>query len=955
MGMVRVLGAIAVGDAPVRSARVRRLLAVLALEPGRVVTVDRLVAHVWPDDPPAHGEAALHSAVARARRVLGDGVLRTEPPGYVLDLPAEALDATLAVALRDRARAGGGADLLDEALALWRGPAFAEFADEEPFRPVAARLGELRADLEDARAQADLDLGRPADAVARLEELVAAAPFRERRRELLVEALHRAGRAGDALAAVAAHRRLLADELGLDPGEGMRRLEALVLAGSPAPEVVAANAPFAASSATNGAFAASPGPALLGRETAIAGVTAAIGDGPVTLVGPGGVGKTTLARHVAAALAGTFADGVVVAELATVTTGAEVAPAVVAAVDAPGASGTDPRDRVHAVLRGRRLLLVLDNAEHVVDAVAALVTGLGAACPTVAVLATSREPLGVPGERVRPVPPLAQDAAVALFAERAAAADPAFALSELNREAVTEVCRRLDRLPLALELAAARMRVLSPAELAADLPLHRRFLRSPHRGADQRHRTLHAVVDWSYRLLDPREQAVLARLGVFAGSFTLAAARAVADDPDLDGVLADLVDKSLVTASVDHARDGPSRYALLETVRAYVRERLDEAGGTAAVRRRHADHVLALLARDGALLGPDAARRLAAVAAEWDEVRAAVAWTTDHDPAHAAAIVARLIDVAEVRMTPEIFAWADALLARGADLGTAAAGVHAVAASGARFAGDLDRAEQQVAAGTGVAGPDDPATPALTFLRAELDLFAGRAAASARAAAEAERSPTLRVGAMAVFTRLLAVAYGGDTAAAVAEADALDVAVREAGDPLLVPWSAYVAGEVRADTDPATALDLLEDAVRLAREAGEQYALGVALVTVTSLRARAGDTAAAARSALASLEHWRGTGNRTHQWVGLRGVAELLADDGRDALAAELLGGLVARRSGGPLFGADAARLATLRDALAARLGDDALARAERRGAARDDDGLVDLAREALAATRAGG
>ncbi|GAA4928458.1 putative ATPase [Actinomycetospora succinea] len=945
MALVRVLGAIAVGDAPVRSARVRRLLAVLALEPGRVVAVDRLVAHVWPDDPPAHGEAALHSAVARARRVLGDGVLRTEPPGYVLDLPPDGLDATAAVVLRDRSRSGGGVDLLDEALALWRGPAFAEFADEDPFRPVAARLDELRADLEDARAQADLDLGRPGDAVARLEELVAAAPFRERRRELLVEALHRAGRAGDALAAVAAHRRLLADELGLDPGPEMRRLEARVLAGAPAPEV-AANAPFVALEAANGAFVPPPGPALLGRDTALAGITAAIGDGPVTLVGPGGVGKTTLARHVAAAVGGAFADGVVVTELATVTAGTEVAPAVVAAVGAPGAAGTD----VLAVLRGRRLLLVLDNAEHVVDAVAALVADVGAACPTVAVLATSREPLGVPGERVRPVPPLAEEAAVALFVERAAAADPAFVLSDGNRDAVTEVCRLLDRLPLALELAAARMRVLSPAELAADLPGQRRFLRSPHRGADLRHRTLHAVVDWSYRLLSERERDVLCRLAVFAGSVTLPAARAVADDPDLDGVLADLVDKSLVTASVDHARGGPSRYALLETVRAYARERLGEAGGSEATRRRHADHVLAFLEREGALAGPDAARRLAAVTAEWDEVRAAVAWSTEHDPAHAAAITARLVDVAEVRMTPEIFAWADALLTSGADLGPAHAAVHAVAAGGARFAGDLEGAGAHVAAGRAVVAPGDRAAAVLAYLQAELDLFAGRVPECARAAAEAERLAAAgdRVGLLAVGSRLLAAAYGGDVAAAEAEADALAATVRGIGDPLLAPWIAYLAGEVRADRDPAGALERMEEAVRLARDVGEQYALGVALVTVTSLRARARDTAAAARSALASLEHWRGTGNRTHQWVGLRGVAELLAEDRRDELAAELLGGLAARRSGGPLFGPDAARLATLRESLAARLGDDVLARAARRGAARDDEGLVDLAREAL-------
>lgn len=967
---VRVLGAIAVDDAPVRSARVRRLLALLALDPGRVVGVDRLVEHLWPAEPPAHGEAALHSAVARARRVLGDGVLLARPPGYVLDLAPEALDAGAAAALRERARTAGptaAAALLDQALALWRGPALAEFADEEPFRPVAARLEELRADTEDARVQADLDLAHPEAAVARLEELVAAAPFRERRRELLVEALHRAGRSRDALAAVASYRRFLADELGLDPGPELRRLEAAVLAGERPAE--AANGAFAASSAANGAFAPTPAPplpAMVGREAALADVIAAVGPGPVTLVGPGGVGKTTLARHAAAALAGSFPHGLVVVELAAVTTGPEVAAAVVAAVGAPGAStgATDPRERAVTVLRGRRLLLVLDNAEHVIEAVADLVATLATACPGVVVLATSREPLGVPGERVRPVPPLGEDAAVALFAERATAADPAFAVSPANRSAVAEACRRLDRLPLALELAAARMRVLSPAELVADLPVHLRFLRSPHRAADRRHRTLHAVVDWSYRLLDERERDLLARLSVFAGSFTLVAARAVAGpdgpelEPDLDTVLADLVDKSLVTATVDHARPGSTRYALLETVRAFARERLDERGGTAALRRRHAEQALALL-RAGPPVGPEAARRLAVVEAEWDELRAAVAWASAHDPPLAGALVAQLVDLGEVRMTPELFAWADVLLAAGGDLGPALPAVHAVAAQGARFAGDLVRAEEHVAAGRdALAGDGGRVAAVLAFLRAELALFAGRRAASAQAGDEAQRLAVEagddRVRVLAACTHVLAVAYSGDLDAATDEADALHAEVRDLGDPLLLPWSTYVAGEVRTDRDPATALELVEDAVREARAVGEQYALGVALVTLTSLHARRGDTPAAARAAADSLEHWRGTGNRTHQWVGLRTVVDLLADAGLDRTAAELLGGLTARRSGGTVFGADAARLAERGDLLAARLGAAELARARRRGAAHDDDALVDLARDALGALRAG-
>ncbi|PVZ11161.1 BTAD domain-containing putative transcriptional regulator [Actinomycetospora cinnamomea] len=972
---LRVLGAVAVDDRPVRSARVRRLLALLAVRPGEVHAADQLVEHVWPAEPPRHADAALHSLVSRARGVIGEDALLTRPPGYLLQLADADLDTTLFVRLVERARAADGpaeaAVLLDEALALWRGPAFAEFADEDPVRPEAVRLTELRASAEDERVVADLDLGRPEAAVARLDPMIAAEPFRERRRELLVGALHRAGRAADALAAVAAYRRTLADELGLDPGPELARLEAAVLAGTPEPEPPPVPGPRPSPDPAPrfpSSRPADPGE-LVGRDEALASLAEALraARGPVTLVGPGGVGKTSLARRVLASVDELRADGSVVAELATVRDDAEVAPLVAAALLAERTSGApapqeDARRQVLDALHGRRFLLVLDNAEHVAGGTAALVEAVTEHCPGTTVLVTSREPLGVTGEQVCPVVPLETDAAVALFARRAAAASPGFVLTPGNTALVAEACRRLDRLPLALELAAARMRALSPAELVERLPSQLRLLRSPRRVAERRHRTLHAVVDWSYQLLSPGEQALLDRWSVFAGSFTLPAAEAVAgpaDGPeeDPDGVLADLVDRCLVVATLD-PDGGPTRYCLLETVRAYARERLEARGEADEARDRHARWAARFVAATGELNGRDTDRRMRAIAGEWNELRAAVDHAAHADLPLAATIVAGLVHYADVAMPPEAFGWAERLLAAApepAAVGPDGATVFAVAAAGARFGGDLDRAGALLERATALlAGPDDPQARHVAFVRGECELLAGRIDASAAAGHELARLGRAagddRAVALALSNLALVAAYAGDGAAAIRQADALQRWCTELGDPLLAPWASYAAGEVRTETDPDAALALVEEGLRLARDVGDRYALGVALVTAASLRARRGDPVAAARLATETLEHWRGAGNRTHQWVGLRHVVELLARVERDEEAAELLGGLAARRTGGQAYGADARRLSDLREQLVRRAGDAVVAAAEARGAALADDALVDLARARLAA-----
>ncbi len=635
---------------PVGGPGLRALLGLLVLNAGKVVTTDRLIDGLYGAEPPSGATNALQAQVSRLRQHLGDLVVR-EPAGYRLAVDPDDVDAPRferlaaegrrALDAGDPARAAG---LLDQALALWRGPALADVPDA-PFAPAqAARLEELRLSAAEDLAEAGLALGRHRDLLPELQERVAAHPLRERSRGQLMRALYAAGRPAEALAAFEDARRVLAGELGADPSAELSAIHLAVLRTDPA---------LAPTPAATGGRPV-PLTSLVGRDAELGRIGALLAEARlVTLTGPGGTGKTRLAIEAAARWPGE----VCLVELAPLTDGADVPQAVLgalglreSAVTIPG-SGTrpataDPVARLVAALTLRPVLLVLDNCEHVVDETARLADRLLAACPALRVLATGREALGITGERLCPVPPLrvpppggepaTQDAvedalaypAVRLFAERAAAVRPGIAFGPGDVGHVLRICRALDGLPLALELAAARLRSLPLAQIAArlgtddpepegDAPRFALLSRGS-RTAQPRHRTLRAVVEWSWDLLDEPERALARRLTVFAGGATMEAAERVCGLPDTDGVLASLVDKSLVEVVDD-------RYRMLETIRAFCAERLAEAGESESTRKAHLAYFLDLAATaDPHLRGPDQVEWLRELDGERDNLQAAL-------------------------------------------------------------------------------------------------------------------------------------------------------------------------------------------------------------------------------------------------------------------------------------------------------------------------------------------
>ena len=588
---------------PVRGAKQRALLALLALNRGNPVSVDRLIDQLWGDGQTAKPANALQAQIVQLRRTLGTSAIVTSESGYALAISPADLDAVhFEDLVAEGHRLSGEGEIarasavLGDALRLRRGEPLSEFAYAGFADAERAHLNELALVATEYRVEADLELGRHGELVGELDALCRDHPLRERLWELRMLALYRAGRQAEALRAYTEIRDRLVDELGVDPGSGLRELETRVLDHDPS--LIAEHPPAPRAPALPSVPGNLPEPLsrFLGRDAELERAGEAIASSRlVTLIGPGGVGKTRLAIEAAARLREQHPGGTWLIELAGVTDPEGVAPAAAGTLGAvrPALGDAQPSgttaELIARHLSGRSLVVILDNCEHVIDEAASLAHTLAGKVPGLRLVATSREPLGVPGEILIPIGGLAPPAAIELFVDRARAVQPGFDGDGPARATIDGICRRLDGLPLAIELAAARLRALPLSTLAERLDDRFALLTRGARTALPRQQTLRAVVDWSYDLLFEDERRLFARLSVFVGGCELEAVEAVCADDELPStevldVMSRLVDKSLITGPTP----GETRFTQLQTLCEYGTTRLDDSDEADTVRARHA-------------------------------------------------------------------------------------------------------------------------------------------------------------------------------------------------------------------------------------------------------------------------------------------------------------------------------------------------------------------------------
>lgn len=954
---------------PIGSRMQRRLLTLLLLHAGDVVGTDRVIDVLWGEKPPPSARSGLHSYVSRLRGTLAAvAQLESDGHGYRLRIAQHQLDADtfeqLVATARDHRHDAPDrcATDLQETLRLWRGPAYADFAEEDFARPEAVRLDELRLTAHEDSFAARLACG-DTEVIADLEAFVTTHRLRERPHVQLMTALSRSGRQREALEVFEQVRSRWADEVGLDPSPELWTVQSEILqqASTMTPGTDTRDGHGGRGRTGTAGNLPRPVSSFRGRRHETEAVRRLLSRGRlVTLTGVGGVGKTRLAAEAAVSARTRHPDGVWWCELAPVDPPA-VGHAVATVLGVQQQADRTIVESIVGASAGRRMLLILDNCEHVLQASGDLAEQILRRCPDVTILATSRQPLAVDGEQVWVVPPLplpadrAEDLeapSTRLFCDRARAHRVDFTAEGARRDAVTDICRQLDGLPLAIELAAALVPALEPAEIADRLGHRFRLLTQGHGGVP-RHRSLTAVVEWSYQLLDPHQRLLFDRLAVFAGGFTLRAAEGVCTDAALRpehiaAMLTSLVTRSMV--GVDRTGGAP-RYRLLETLRHFAEQRLRERGEEPAVRARHACWFVDLAEAAGrGVRGPDEAESVSLLEAESPNLRAAHRFALRGDDADLALrLSAGLYIFALHRLHDEVFAWAEEAAALdSADGHALRPTVWGVAANGISNRGELARARALAERAVGAVSPHHLTDlyPARHTLGATA-LYEGRLEDCRRHAQESVSSggpsddsyyPVL-----AGVHESLALIYGGRSEAGAA-ADALRTAADALGNPTLQAWSRFTQAEALVDEAPERALELLDEALGLAEAVHGRFVEGAARHAVAALRARHHGSREAVAAFRDVICHWRGAGDWTHQWTTLRSLIPLLVTLDADEPAALLHGAQQSSATAARVYGADAERLAHTSQRLARRLGTGTFEALVAQGGGLSDHDAVDLA-----------
>jgi predicted ATPase/DNA-binding SARP family transcriptional activator len=872
---------------PVSAAKQRALLMLLLLRAGTTVSGRRLIEDLW-EHPPVSARKVLQTYVSKLRQVLPDGMLLTRPTGYTLLVGPDDLDAArfqrLLVA-SERAVVQDEAQLLRQALDLWRGSALEDFADEPYAQPEIARLEELRNRALVRRCELDLQAGRHLAVLGELEALVQGHPTDEKLRGQLMLALYRSGRQVDALRVFRDGRKTLVEQLGVEPSEPLRRLHDAVLRHDSSLDLGQPSRPVDQSN-TDGAQASGRPDAVLQPRTSRPRVTTFVGrttelerlrhlvhDSParlVTLTGSAGTGKTRLAAELVAQLQPQYADGAMIADLADVSDPELVASAVCAAFRLRPGEPEEARATLTRFLSTRRQLLMLDNFEHLLPA-SGLVTHLLMQSPGLTVLVTSRTPLDVAEEHAVAVPPLpvpgpgsaldvvAATDAVVLFLDRARSARPGFELTDASTTTVGQLCGLLDGLPLAIELAAARVDLLSPAAILTRLDRQLDLLADDRPGQRARHRSLRAAIDTSYDLLGQREQDVFCDLSVFAGGFTVATAETVvsAGSP----LLVDVV-RSLLRASLLHPAGAPGdepRFEMLQTVRTYSRDQLERTGRRANLCDAHASAYRRLAEEaEPQLRGPDQARWLDLVQAELPNIRQALQWAmTGGNLDRGLHTAAGLWRFWQVRgHTHEARRYLEAMLAGPSGSAEARASGNLAVAQCAFAQGDSVVVQEHAHAAMDVHRRRGD-TRAVAFGLALLGASAGRAGDAAHG------EPLLR--------------------------EAMDLASAARDEWLVAMCLGYLGMTVSTQGRYTEARHRLEDGLRGARQNGDSRLVGWFLTNLGQVALADGDPVRAKRRFAEALTWERRLADDWSEAWALQGLASVAIHDGAIAEAVDLL------------------------------------------------------------------